>query len=147
MNIRKTILLITLLLGMSFLYAQTTIDVDIINAVSGTYDIDITLGQPSTQPTVGSLTFTATSSTTTSMHLEFDESDICIDKIKATYNGSCQVCPVSAELHVDCDGLKTLEEEIGPDYGDEACYWFKYTYYNDVNNNCEELIYRFTIEQ
>ncbi|MEA3445396.1 MAG: hypothetical protein U9R19_11805 [Bacteroidota bacterium] len=148
MILRKISLLIALLFSVCFVYAQgTVIDVDIINDVAGTYSINIILHQPSAQPSTGSLTFTAASSTTTQMHLEFDDADICIDEIKATYNGSCLECPISAELDVDCDVLTGDKERIAPLTDEQKCYVFEYTVFNDVYNNCEELFYEFKIHQ
>lgn len=147
MNFKKTLLVISLLLSISFVNAQgTIIDVDIINGVGVSYDIEIILAQPSAQPnSPGSLTFTAYSSTTTSMHLEFDDTDICIKQIKCKYSGSGS-CPILATLDVNCYGLKNLNEDIGPDIQpNHDCHVFSYTGYNDVYSNCEELEYTFEI--
>ena len=105
MNLKKTLLVISLLLSVSFAYSQGTwIDVEITNNVPATYNIEIILHQSSAQPSQGSLNYNISPNNTDLNELVFDDTDICIDEIKCTYvdfNDEC-LCPETATLNVNC---------------------------------------------
>ena len=146
MILRKFSLVIALLFSMCFVNAQigTTIKVKITNYAWDSYDISIMLDQTSVTPTSGSLTYTITPQTSTLTTLVFDETDICIDKIKATYNGTCDNCSTSVVLDVDCTNFTNDYTDIAPFM--EGCYEFEYTDLNIINYG-EKLDYEFEIHQ
>ena len=144
MIFKKFSIVIVLLFSVCFVNAQTTIEVYITNYAWASYDIKITLYQTGVTPVSGPLNYTITPQSTTHKTLVFEETDICIDKIEATYNGTCEDCPTKAELDVDCTNFTGDDARIAP--FDEGCYTFEYQTLQVINYG-EKLKYYFDIHQ
>ena len=173
MKLRKSILLISLLFGVCFAYGQggplieanidnetaetydieiflavggTLIDVPIDNETAETYDIEIFLVQGEVEIISGSLTFTAFANNTTVMNLVITDTDICIDKVKATCNcDPGNSCTTSAELDVDCYNEPYDDVNIGPEIGEDRCNEFSFYDFIDVDDLNEHLKHWFSI--
>ena len=148
MRLKRFSLIIVLLFSVCAVYAQgTEVDVIIQNSCPSTcgYHIDITLHQPDAQPYTGSLSYNISASSTNTMHLEFDDVDICIDEITCTYLDTDTSCTTSTTLDVKCYDALYPSDAIAP-YNDQTrkCYTFDYYSFNNPNS-CKYLYYYFAI--